>query len=105
MAMALGVALTSRARFRHGAVVVRGGKVVGVSPNIQKNNPEFVDWRFSSIHAERAAMRKAGWPKRAIVYVARINRAGNMARFSKPCMECQRMLDELKCSVVYTKSE
>lgn len=99
--MALGVATTSTCRFKHGAVVVKHGRVLGSSPNKMKNSPKYVDWRHSSIHAEIAALKKAGWPKRATVYVARVNNLGE-ARLSKPCANCQEVLDGLRCKVEWT---
>lgn len=99
--MALGVASTSTCRHKHGAVIVRHGKVLGTATNRTKNDPRYIDWRHSSIHAEIAAMKKAGWPKRATVYVARINNLGE-PRLSKPCDNCQEVLDAFKCKVVFT---
>lgn len=89
---------------RHGAVVVKHGHVLGSSPNVNKNDPRYVDHRHASIHAEVAALRKAGFPKRATVYVARVNRFGD-PRLSQPCANCQEVLDELRCKVVWTVSE
>ena len=99
--LAKGVALTSNCRQRHGAIVVRHGRILGAAPNIMKNSPKFVDWRFSSVHAEVRAMRRAGFPKKATVYVARINNFGE-SRLSKPCASCQEVLDAFHCKVVYT---
>lgn len=102
--MALGVATQSKARYKHGALVVRHSHVLGASPNVVKNDPRYVDHQHSSIHAEIAAMKKAGWPRRATVYVARVNSYGK-ARLSKPCATCQEVLDAHKCKVVWTQSE
>lgn len=102
--LACGVALTSDARMKHGAVVFKHGKVIGVSPNRVKNDPRYVDWKHSSVHAELAAMRRAGWPKKATVYVARVNRHG-VQRNSKPCIKCQDMLDAFNCRVYWTEDD
>lgn len=99
--MAMGIATLSSCRMKHGAVVVKHGKVLGSATNRTKNNPRYVDWRYSSIHAEIAAMKKAGWPKRATVYVARVNNFGE-ARLSKPCLNCQEVLDAFRCKVEWT---
>src|SRR5689334_7184345 len=85
--MAMGVALTSKCKFQHGAVVVLHGRVRGFAPNVQKNDPLYVDHRHSQIHAEIAAMKKAGWPRKATIYVARVNGEGE-PRLSKPCATC-----------------
>ena len=101
LSMAMGVATTSKCNKKHGAVVVKHGHVLGSSPNLWKNDPKNVDHKFSSVHAEIAALRKAGWPTKVTVYVARANGLGE-ARLSKPCANCQIVLDEQKCKVVYT---
>lgn len=100
--MAMGVALTSECRMKHGAVVVKHGHVLGFSANIWRNNPKNVDPEFCSVHAEIAALRKAGMPKKATVYVARVNNHGE-PRLSKPCANCQEVLDGLKAKVYYTE--
>lgn len=102
LAMAMGVATLSKCRQRHGALVIKHGKVLGSSPNKHRNDAR-IDYLNASVHAEVAALRKAGYPKRATVVVARINRSGE-ARLSKPCANCQQLLDDLKCDVLYTTS-
>ncbi len=102
--MAMGVAALSESRFKHGALVVRHSHILGASPNIPKNNPRYCPVESCSIHAERAALRKAGYPQRAIIYVARINSKGER-RLSKPCESCAKLIEELKCKVVWTESE
>lgn len=104
MSMAMGVATQSKARFKHGAVVVRHSKVLGASPNINKNNPRYVSYEHASVHAEIAALRKARWPRKADIYVARINTSGQR-RYSRPCANCQVVLDELQCKVIFTENE
>lgn len=102
--MASGVALTSSCKKRHGALIVRHSKILGASPNIEKNNPKFVDWNFSSVHAEIRAMQRAGWPTKATCYVARVNNQGKN-RLSQPCASCQAVLDDHKIRVIYTESD
>ncbi len=102
LTMALGVALISKCRFKHGAIVVKHGRVRGFSPNIQRNDPRNVEHKHCSLHAEVAAMKKAGWPERATIYVARINGRGE-ARLSKPCINCQTVLDKFKTKVIWTE--
>lgn len=100
--MAAGVALESECKFRHGAIVVMHGRVRGSSPNLYKNDPRYVDHRHSQIHAEIAAMKKAGWPRRATIYVARVNGHGE-TRLSKPCANCAEILEEFRCKVIWTE--
>jgi tRNA(Arg) A34 adenosine deaminase TadA len=98
---AMGVALTSSCRYRHGAIVVKHGHVLGSGTNRIRNDPKYVDWRSSSIHAEIVALRRASFPKRATIYVARVNRLGE-PRLSKPCANCQEVLDGLRIKVIHT---
>lgn len=100
--MAEGVACTSKCKFRHGAVVVRHGHVLGVGCNVQKNDPKYVDHEHSQIHAEIVAMKRAGFPYRATIFVARVNGNGE-SRLSKPCANCQEILDQYRCKVVWTE--
>lgn len=102
LALAMGVALTSKCRFKHGCVIVKHGHILGVSPNIMRNNPRNVDHKHCSIHAEISAMRKAGWPIRATAYVARINGQGE-PRLSKPCANCEIVLEEFKIKSIWTE--
>lgn len=100
--MAMGVALGSNCKFRHGAIVIKHGRVLGFSPNLYKNDPRNVNPKYCQIHAEVAALKKAGWPIRATVYVARINGRGE-PRLSKPCADCQKTLNTHKAKVVWTE--
>ena len=99
--MACGVAMTSECRMKHGAIVVRHSKILGASPNVERNNPKIVGWANASVHAEIRAMKRAGWPTKATIYVARVNNHGER-RLSKPCANCQEVLDQFKIKVVYT---
>lgn len=100
--MAAGVALESECKFRHGAVVVKHGHVLGSGANVQKNDPKYVDHTHSQIHAEIVAMKRAGWPKKGTIYVARVNGLGEN-RLSKPCANCAEVLQEFKMKVVFTR--
>jgi tRNA(Arg) A34 adenosine deaminase TadA len=86
-------ATKSTARNTHGAVVVKGGRVLGIGWNKNRNNPQTVSPEHvksdCSYHAEEIAIREAGEDsiKGAIIYVARVNRHGN-DRDSKPCSKC-----------------
>ncbi len=99
--MAMGVALESKCKFRHGAIVVKHGTILGSSPNLYKNDPKNVDFHYSQVHAEIAALKRAGWPTKVTVYVARVNGFGT-ARLSKPCANCQEVLDAHKVKVIWT---
>jgi deoxycytidylate deaminase len=101
-------ATKSSARYTHGAVVVKGGRVMGVGWNKTRNHPAIVSPEHiktdCSYHAEEVAIREAGEDsvKGAIIYVARINRHGN-DRDSKPCPKCSALIDRVGIKrVVYT---
>lgn len=100
--IAVGVALMSKCRYRHGAVVVKGGRIVGASPNLHRNDARFVDWKSCSTHAEAAALKKAGYPRRATVYVARVGRNNPITRLSKPCEQCAELINSLQCKAAWT---
>jgi deoxycytidylate deaminase len=102
--MAMGVALGSKCRFRHGCLVIKHGRVLAFSPNVQRNDPKNVNFQDCSFHAEERALKRAHYPKRAIIYVARVNSIGKR-RFSRPCQRCMKLISSLKCRVVYTENE
>ena len=95
-------------RFRHAAVIVRGGSVQSVGLNKLHTDPRLVDCedrimrRKISIHAEADAIRRCGHSRGATIYVARIGRNGEVA-MSKPCDHCQELLERHGIKkVVYT---
>lgn len=91
---------------RHGAMIVRGGAVMAIGVNKNKNNPTFVgeatkNW---SVHAEVAAIRacKGADLSNATIYVARINKK-NAPLMSKPCANCEKAIKDAGIKkVVYT---
>lgn len=96
MARAARLAQQSTCNQQHGAIIVRGGSVLGTGINMMKNNPDTpgLDPKTqSSVHAECAALKavKGTNLKGAIVYVARINKA-QQPMMSKPCPNCEAEL-------------
>lgn len=97
---AVGVALTSQCRWRHGCVIARGSRVVVHSPNVHRNDPSN-GLEGSSFHAEEAALRELcratgrtyghGTFKGYTLYVARVN-ARNGPALSRPCAKCWDLL-------------
>jgi deoxycytidylate deaminase len=104
------LASKSEARQRHGAVIVRGGSVVGTGFNKDRNRPDNVSPEHikshCSVHAEVEAIRDAGWNVRgAVLYVARVNAHGE-DRYSKPCDRCTVVIEETQIKkVIYTRSD
>lgn len=105
------MASKSESRQKHGAVIVKGGSVIGTGYNKYRNNPFRVSPEHikshCSVHAEIDAMRDARWNnlKGAVLYVARINNHGE-DRNSKPCTRCQVVIEETEIKkVIYTEGE
>ena len=92
-------ATKSKARNTHGAVVVKGGRVLGTGYNRNRNHPRIVSPEHiktdCSFHAEEIAIREAGENlKGAIIYVARVNKQGK-DRDSMPCPRCLSLIEEV----------
>jgi deoxycytidylate deaminase len=104
------LATKSNSRQRHGAVIVKGGRVIGTGFNKDKNSPFIVSPEHikthCSVHAEVEAIRDAAWNvKGAVLYVARVNRKGE-DQYSKPCVRCQIVIEESQIKkVIYTEGD
>jgi len=104
------IADLSEERKKHGAVVVKSGRVVGTGFNKFKNHPLTVSPNHikthCSRHAEQEAIKQAGkHTKGAILYVARVNRQG-LDRNSKPCAICDRLITKSGIKkVIYTMEQ
>jgi deoxycytidylate deaminase len=100
-------ATKSNSRNTHGAVVVKGGRVLGTGWNKDRNHPLVVSPEHiktdCSYHAEEVAIREAGDKIRgAVIYVARVNKHGE-DRDSKPCPKCLTLIQESGIKrVIYT---
>lgn len=94
LAMAMRVAEKSECRQRHGAVAVRRGSVLGFATNVDRNTPSNLSPEHVRMHAalcaERRLLRNID-AKDAVVYVARVNSAGE-PRLSAPCDRCEKEL-------------
>jgi deoxycytidylate deaminase len=104
--LAVNVAQSSECRMKHGAVVVRGGSVISVGINKNRNHPTVVSSEHikthCSVHAEIDALRKVKNAKGATIYVARVNRKGQ-DRLSRPCDRCHDAIRDAGIrKVVYT---
>lgn len=92
---------------KHGAVVIKSGRVVGYGFNKFKNHtdliPEDLIKVHCSRHAEEVAIKTAGQnAKGATLYVARVNKQG-LDRNSKPCKICTNLIKESGIKkVIYT---
>lgn len=100
-------AASSSEKKRHGAVVARGGRVLGIGFNKFRNHPSIIEpdkiKEHCSIHAEVDALSKVSDPRRATIYVARVSNSGD-DRLSKPCSYCHRFIVESGIKkIVYTE--
>jgi deoxycytidylate deaminase len=93
------IAAQSRERVRHGAVIVCGGSIISWGHNQNILDPYyFPNASKLSIHAEEAAIRSLGRHhfrgdgRRYIMYVVRLNRAGDLM-LSAPCDNCQSVIE------------
>lgn len=80
-------------RWPMGAVIVRGGCVLGHGTNELRNpaNMDGVPFQECSTHAEVAALRRTKKTQGSTIYVARLMRTGKRG-IAKPCSRCQAEL-------------
>lgn len=76
---------------KHGAVIVKGGRVMSVGINKWRNDPENIETskvkHVCSTHAEVDALSRVNDPSGATLYIARVNRSGKPL-LSAPCNNC-----------------
>lgn len=80
-------------KWRVGAVLVGGGRVLSTGFNRYRNDPSQVEPGGVSYHAEQVALRKAGDAQGSTIYIARVTRSG-LIGLAKPCEACQELLAE-----------
>jgi tRNA(Arg) A34 adenosine deaminase TadA len=100
-------AKSSQGRYRHGAVLVKDGAIVGSGCNQMRGQASITatakSWRASFLHAEEIAIGQAGTAASgAVLYVARVGRTGE-TKPSAPCVRCSSRIARAGVSrVVYT---
>lgn len=105
--VARSLAKRSEEKKKHGAVVIKSGRVVGYGFNKFKNHTDYIPEELIKVHcsrhAEEVAIKSAGAnAKGATLYVARVNRA-DQDRNSKPCRICADLIENSGIKrVVYT---
>ena len=97
--LAARVAESSLCRQRVGAVVVKGGRVLGTATNADYNIPSNLEESKIAWHASVCAERRAlsaipGNVEGAVVFVARVARKDGSLAVSKPCWRCLRVMGE-----------
>lgn len=93
--MALSQAEKSRyAKWRVGAVLVKGGRVLAAAPNTLRNEPGLAGLPLEecSVHAEAAVLQKVTNPS-GTMYVARLTKSGKQS-LARPCRRCRILLIE-----------
>lgn len=80
-----------------GACVVKSNRVLSVGWNRDQNDPAHLDMvdikrGKASTHAEVDAIRHAGDPKGATIYVARFTRSGSVS-CARPCRHCLSQIE------------
>lgn len=94
--------------FRHGAVLVRGGAIIGMGINSERYCSVGKDYRpeekgNATYHAEIKALINIPRhiTKGSVMYVARCSKNGEDARMSKPCNMCHAVMEERGIRKVY----
>ncbi|WP_167529801.1 hypothetical protein [Streptomyces spinoverrucosus] len=88
--LALRQAGRSACRFRVGAALAAGNRVLAAQPN-KYRNPGRIDFRHSTFHAEEAVLRRVTAAGGTDIYVARLDAAGRPA-LARPCERCMHTL-------------
>lgn len=103
VARAIEVASTSKYRWKLGAVVVEGSRIMGWATN-KYRNPPWLDHANATLHAEMAALARC--PRVGdTVYIARVNSLGE-PRLARPCDLCLKGLTERGIrSIVFTTND
>lgn len=110
LALAVKVSATSELAQKHGAVIVKNGRVLSLGVNKQKNvdinTPFAVNApEYFTVHAEADAIARCATTKGATIYIARINKTGE-ERFSRPCDNCAEAIRKAGIrTVIYTLTE
>lgn len=89
-------AISNHHKFKLGAVLVKGGRVLSSGFNIPKKGPDTPPCR-ESIHAEVVTIKGAKKPDGATIYVARLSNSGKLA-LAKPCEYC---IEHMKANGLY----
>ena len=84
-------------KYQHGAVIERGGNVIGKGCNVVRYSDP--DTACSSTHAEVAALNEASTTEGADLYVARVT--GHKLALSRPCKKCEMAIRAAGIKRVY----
>ena len=95
------IANLSNERFKVGAIVTKGNRILGLGVNVNKTHPKS-NGRFKTLHAEHSAILDAGLNELqgSTVYVFRSTK-DTLPANSKPCPSCYKLLKEAGVKEVY----
>jgi deoxycytidylate deaminase len=103
--LAYNEAKKSTHRFRLGAVIARGNKILGVGFNKGNKTHPISNHPYSSIHAETDAvidLDVEDLPKKTTLYVCRIKKNGTYG-LASPCEFCRRLITTKRITrIAYT---
>ena len=89
--IAAALAVNSYSRFRVAALVVDGSRIISRGVNdMLKSHPLFYP---ANIHAELAAIISAPYTNGCTIYIARINKRGDIV-IAKPCNRCSALIEQ-----------
>jgi len=94
---------------RHGAVIVKSGRVMSTGVNKFRNSIKIIEPHniksHCSVHAEVDALSRVSDATGATIYVARVNRQ-NQERMSRPCNSCYLAIVKAGINkIVYTTGD
>ena len=98
----------SNMRFKLGAVVMCGQKIIGTGFNYYF--PNIMNEGMLSVHAERLAITRAmSYPEisklpGSILIVCRFNKSGGKMK-SKPCKDCEKFAKNQRIKIIYYDME
>lgn len=84
--VAIALARTSKLPQKHGALIVKGGSIIGMGVNSHRNNPKLT-LEHATYHAEEVALRGRKEIKGGTLYVARVSKL-DIPALSRPCNRC-----------------
>ena len=97
--------LSDHPRFRLGAVIAKGSRVLSLGTNKEKKSPRSTNPHTNqhgwTIHAELAAILPLSEDnlRGSTIYIARILKSGKRG-CSRPCINCMRLIHEAKISKI-----
>lgn len=98
------VSKNSKFRYKVGAVIFNGGKIIAIGNNSTKTNPKLSRiFRHATLHAECDAILHCTNPhklKGSNIFIVRETKDGNPA-MARPCDMCITMMYEHKIKIAY----